>query len=49
MIFIETPLFTRQLHELLDDESYAVFQKALAERPDQGDVIEETGVFVKFG
>lgn len=43
MIFIETPLFTRQLHELLDDESYAVFQKALAERPDQGDVIEGTG------
>lgn len=43
MIFIETPIFTRRLRELLDDDSYAAFQKALAERPDVGDVIEGTG------
>ncbi|WP_374981932.1 type II toxin-antitoxin system RelE/ParE family toxin [Pseudomonas solani] len=43
MIFIETPLFTRRLRELLDDDSYAAFQRLLAERPEMGDVIEGTG------
>ncbi len=43
MIFIETPVFTRRLCELLDDDSYADFQRLLAERPDIGDVIEGTG------
>lgn len=43
MIFIETPIFTKRLRELLTDESYAAFQRQLAERPDLGDVIEGTG------
>ncbi|MDU9415901.1 type II toxin-antitoxin system RelE/ParE family toxin [Pseudomonas sp. zfem005] len=43
MIFLETPLFTRRLRELLDDDSYAAFQRLLAERPEMGDVIEGTG------
>lgn len=43
MIFIETPLFTRRLQELLDDDSYAAFQRMLALRPDAGDVIAGTG------
>jgi len=43
MIFIETPVFTRRVRELLDDDSYAAFQQLLAERPDSGDVIEGTG------
>lgn len=43
MIFIETPTFTKQLRELLDDDSYAEFQRQLAERPEMGDVIEGTG------
>ncbi len=43
MIFIETPLFTRRLRELLDDDSYAAFQRLLAERPEMGGVIEGTG------
>ncbi|MEX1828415.1 type II toxin-antitoxin system RelE/ParE family toxin [Luteibacter sp. CQ10] len=41
--FIETPLFTRQITELLDDESYAEFQRVLAENPEAGDLIRNTG------
>lgn len=43
MIFIETPLFTKRLRELLDDDSYAAFQHLLADRPEVGDLIEGTG------
>lgn len=43
MIFIETPIFTKRLRELLTDDSYAAFQRQLAERPDMGDVIEGAG------
>lgn len=43
MIFIETPVFTKRLRELLDDDSYAAFQRQLAERPEMGAVIEGTG------
>lgn len=43
MIFIETPVFTKRVCELLDDDSYAAFQRQLAERPDLGAVIEGTG------
>lgn len=43
MIFIETPIFTKRLKELLTDDSYLLFQRELADRPDLGDVIEGTG------
>lgn len=43
VIFIETPVFTKRLSGLLSDDSYAQFQRQLAERPDMGDVIEGTG------
>jgi hypothetical protein len=43
MVFIETPVFTRQVRELLTDESYAKFQVYLALNPDAGDVIQGTG------
>src|SRR5690625_893417 len=43
MIFIETPIFTKRLKDLLDDDSYTEFQRLLAERPEAGDVIEGTG------
>lgn len=43
MIFIETPVFTKRLSTLLDDDSYADFQRELAMRPDIGDIIEGTG------
>lgn len=43
MIFIETTVFTRQITELLDDESYGQFQRDLAENPEAGDLIPGTG------
>lgn len=43
MIFIKTPVFTKRLRGLLDDDSYAAFQKQLAARPESGDVLEGTG------
>lgn len=43
MIFIETAIFTADLKEHLDDEEYAALQKHLAERPDSGALIEDTG------
>ena len=43
MIFIETPVFTKRLRDLLDDESYSAFQQDLADSPKMGDVIQGTG------
>lgn len=43
MIFIETPIFTEDVKELLSDEEYGEFQQYLVDNPDAGDVITETG------
>ncbi|MGH8208867.1 MAG: hypothetical protein ACREU6_04600 [Steroidobacteraceae bacterium] len=43
MVFIETPVFTRQVRELLSDEAYAQFQQCLAAHPQIGDVVQGTG------
>jgi len=43
VIFIESPVFTRQVIALLSDDSYAEFQRFLAKQPDAGDVIQGTG------
>jgi len=43
MVFIETPVFTRQVQELLSDEAYAGFQWYLALNPSAGEVIQGTG------
>lgn len=43
MIFIETPIFTADLFELLDDADYRRFQLFLAEAPETGDFIQGTG------
>jgi hypothetical protein len=43
MIFIETQVFTRQILDLVDDESYRALQARLLENPDAGDVIQGTG------
>ena len=43
MIFIETPIFTEDVLNLLSDEEYAEFQKYLADNPLIGDVIQQTG------
>jgi hypothetical protein len=43
MVFIETPVFTRQVWELLSDEAYSAFQWYMALNPEAGDVIQGTG------
>ena len=42
MVFIESAVFTRQVKELLTEESYAEFQQCLAAHPQLGDVIQGT-------
>ena len=43
MEFIETPLFTRQILELLSDEDYAELQLGLAANPRRGTLIPGGG------
>ena len=43
MLFIETPIFTDSIKEIISDEEYRQFQLELAEQPDKGDVIQGTG------
>ncbi|MFM8899517.1 MAG: type II toxin-antitoxin system RelE/ParE family toxin [Burkholderiales bacterium] len=43
MEFIETPIFTRQVLELLSDEQYRQLQNALLEDPERGDLIKGGG------
>jgi len=40
--FVETPIFTRVITALLDDESYRNLQSGLMRRPEQGAVIGDT-------
>ncbi len=39
MEFIETPTFTHQITELMDDENYRKLQEELAKHPNKGSVI----------
>jgi hypothetical protein len=41
--FIETPIFTRQVLDLLSDEEYRQLQNALLEDPERGDLIKGGG------
>lgn len=43
VVFIESPIFTADVKELLSDEEYAALQKHLAHRPDAGVLITQTG------
>ena len=43
MEFVETPLFTRLVKKLLNDDEYRELQEVLIYRPDLGDVIQGTG------
>jgi mRNA-degrading endonuclease RelE of RelBE toxin-antitoxin system len=43
MRFIETPVFTRTVVELLEDEQYRCLQLALLMRPELGPVIPRSG------
>lgn len=42
MRFVETPIFTKVITALLDDESYRQLQSALMRRPEQGATIGAT-------
>ena len=48
MIFIETPVFTSDLKEHLDDEEYRALQAYLAKHPEAGSLMEDTGGSEKF-
>ncbi|WP_434677666.1 hypothetical protein J3P77_16410 [Pseudomonas sp. R1-18] len=43
MIFIETPIFTADVKDHLDDEEYRALQQHLADHPESGVLIENTG------
>jgi mRNA-degrading endonuclease RelE of RelBE toxin-antitoxin system len=43
MIFIESPIFTADLKELLSDEEYTRLQAFLVKDPEAGDLITQTG------
>ena len=43
MKFVETPVFTRRLLNLLSDEEYRSLQMTLLLRPHQGSLIPESG------
>ena len=43
MIFIELPIFTADVKELLSDEEYAALQACLVNDPNAGDLITQTG------
>ena len=43
MIFIETPVFTKEVQKLLDDGELRSLQAALLLRPDAGDLIPGSG------
>ena len=40
MEFVETPIFTKLISELISDEEYSAFQKYLCENPESGDIIK---------
>ncbi len=43
MRFVETPIFTRAIEELLDHEGYRSLQLALLLRPEAGRVVRGSG------
>lgn len=43
MLFVETPIFTREVRNLLHDEDYRSLQLALLFRPEQGAVLPGSG------
>jgi len=43
MRFIETPIFTKEVRDLFDDDEYRALQLALILRPEQGAVIQGGG------
>ncbi len=43
MEFIETPMFTKLICELLPDDEYRMIQEALVLRPEAGKIIQGSG------
>ena len=43
MVFLETPIFTKQIKSLISDEEYAKLQMELFRRPQQAPVIRKSG------
>lgn len=43
MLIVETPVFTRRVTKILDDEQYRLLQRALLEAPDSGRIIPGSG------
>ena len=43
LTFIETPIFTKQIKSLIDDNSYAELQKEISSEPEKGDLIRASG------
>jgi len=43
VVFLETPVFTRQIRELVDDDQYRELQSFLVARPAAGDLIPRSG------
>ncbi len=41
--FIETPIFSRIIYDLVDDDRYSDLQSDLIDNPDAGDVIPDSG------
>lgn len=41
--FVESPLFTKQVHDYLTDTEYRVFQEYLAANTDMGDLVRGSG------
>ncbi|HEX4067175.1 MAG TPA: hypothetical protein VHZ09_14225 [Acidobacteriaceae bacterium] len=48
MELFETPVFTRYLHDYLDEEEYRALQIELVNHPEAGDVMPGTGGFRKL-
>jgi len=43
MLIVETPIFTKRIDRILDEESYRLLQVHLLHRPDAGDIIRGSG------
>lgn len=43
MEFIETPIFTKRIKQLISDMDYHLLQLELAIHPDSGDIIKQSG------
>jgi len=43
VVFVETPIFTRRIGSYMDDDEYGGLQTFLADRPDSGKLIRNSG------